>query len=68
MQTFQNSATVRDTNNQIMPGTSPAWQSRNPNVATVSQNGLITAVAPGTAVVVAISGGVQAACVVTVTP
>lgn len=67
MQTFQNSATVRDVNNQIMPGTTPAWSSRNPNVATVSPQGLITAVAAGTAVIVASIGGVQASCTVTVT-
>lgn len=67
MQTFQNSATVRDTNNQIIPGTTVQWASRNPNVATVSPAGLISAVAPGTAVVVASIGGVQASCVVTVT-
>lgn len=67
MQTFQNTATVRDSNNQIIPGAAVTWSSRNPGVASVSATGLITAVSAGTAVIVAQSGGVQASCVVTVT-
>lgn len=67
MQTFQNNATVRDSNNQIIPNSLVSWASRNPEVVTVSNTGLITAVSPGTAVIVASSGGAQSACVVTVT-
>jgi uncharacterized protein YjdB len=67
MQTFQNTTTVRDSNNQIIPNALVSWESRNTAVATVSSTGLITAVSPGTAVIVASSGGAQSACVVTVT-
>lgn len=67
MQTFQNMTTVRDSNNQIIPNPLVSWESRNTAVATVSSTGLITAVSPGTAVIVASSGGAQSACVVTVT-
>jgi uncharacterized protein YjdB len=67
MQTFQNSATVRDSNSQIIPGVQVTWQSRNTAVATVSTTGLITAVGPGTTIIVASAGGVQSGCLVTVT-
>jgi uncharacterized protein YjdB len=67
MQTFQNSATVRDSNTQIIPSVQVNWQSRNTSVATVSTTGLITAVGPGSTIIVASAGGVQAGCLVTVT-
>ena len=67
MQTFQNTATVRDSNNQIIPNTAVTWTSTNSAIATVNNTGLITAVAPGSAVIVASAGGAQAACLVTVT-
>ncbi len=43
-----------------------AWNSSNSSCATVSQDGLITAIAPGTATVTASCGGFSAACQVTV--
>ena len=44
------------------------WTSSNPSAATVNQNGVVTAVAPGTAVitVTTVDGGFTATCTVTV--
>ncbi len=42
------------------------WESSDPAVATVDQDGNVTAVGPGTAVISATAGGVRAECVVTV--
>lgn len=42
------------------------WKSDNINVATVSENGLVTAISAGTAIITAICGDVSAECVVTV--
>ncbi len=42
------SAEVRDQNNVVVTGKSVTWASSSPAVATVSTDGLITAVAPGT--------------------
>jgi len=44
------------------------WASGNPGIATVDQNGRVTAVAQGHAVIVARAGGISAACAVTVNP
>ena len=43
------------------------WTSSDPSVATVDANGLVTAVAPGTATITATADGVSATCTVTVT-
>ena len=48
--------------------TAATWISRNPNIATVSADGLITAVAVGETDVMAIIDNVYAVCHVTVTP
>lgn len=42
------------------------WSSLKPSVATVDQNGVVTPVAKGTAIIVAAAGGVEAECAVTV--
>jgi len=42
------------------------WSSSNPSVATVDENGLVTAVAAGTANIYAVADGVTATCTVTV--
>ena len=44
-----------------------SWWSSNANAATVDQNGLVTAVGPGTAIITAAAGGQTATCTVTVT-
>ncbi|MBU6152003.1 MAG: Ig-like domain-containing protein, partial [Chloroflexi bacterium] len=46
----------------------PTWSSLSPSVATVSNAGVVTAVASGTAVVVASAQGVQGTTTVTVLP
>lgn len=43
------------------------WSSSNPSVATVSDNGLVTAIAGGSATITAKAGDKQASCTVTVT-
>jgi len=47
--------------------TTVVWESSNEAVATVSSNGKVTAVAPGSAIIKATAGSVFAACDVTVT-
>ena len=44
----------------------PTWSSSNPNVATVSDKGVVTAVKAGTATITATCGGKKATCEVTV--
>jgi serine/threonine protein kinase len=51
-----------------LPGTAITWASTNSDVATVDENGLVTAVAPGTAIITATMGTVSATGAVTVTP
>jgi len=43
------------------------WTSLDPKVATIDENGVVTAVGPGTTTVVAEVGGVRAECIVRVT-
>lgn len=52
----------------VPAGTDVTWQSSNDTIATVSQNGTVSAVAPGNAIVTATAGGVSASCAVTVSP
>jgi hypothetical protein len=59
---------VADTNGKKVSAPSVAWTSASPAVATVSQAGVVTGVAAGTAKITATSGGVSASAVVTVTP
>jgi hypothetical protein len=64
--TVQLSATVRDFHNDVIPNAVVTWTSAPASVATVSSTGLVTGVAPGTAVVTASSGGTFAADTITV--
>ena len=55
----------------ILPEGSTAsvvWQSSNPNVATVTEKGLVQAVTPGTSVITATAGGRHVSCIVSVLP
>ena len=50
------SAEVRDQNNQILENEEVTWSSSDPNVATISPAGLVTAVTNGTATITATAG------------
>src|SRR5262245_58807772 len=65
-ETVQLSATVRDFHNQVIPNAVVTWTSAPASIAVVSSTGLVTAVAPGMAVVTASSGGAFAADTITV--
>ena len=54
-QTTQATATTRDASNNVLTGRSVAWSSSNTAVATVSASGLVTAVAVGSADIIATS-------------
>ena len=64
--TIQLSATARDFHDNVIPGAVFTWSSAPTFVATVSSTGLVTGMAPGTAVVTATSGGAFAADTITV--
>ena len=65
-QTVQLSASVLDQNGQPVSGAVVTWLSNNTNVATVSSQGLVTAVGNGTATITARSGSVSQNASVTV--
>ena len=64
-ETVQLTATVLDQNGQTMTGASLSWTSNDASVASV-ENGLVTAVANGTATVTAASGNASGTASVTV--
>jgi uncharacterized protein YjdB len=64
----QLTATTLDANGNLLTGRAITWQSGTPGVATVSGSGLVQAVAPGTASIIATSEGVTGSALVTVTP
>ncbi|HJR63395.1 MAG TPA: Ig-like domain-containing protein [Gemmatimonadaceae bacterium] len=66
--TTQLTATVRNTQGEVMTGQAVTWSSSNSNVATVSTSGLVTGVASGTATITATSGGRSGTSAITVTP
>jgi uncharacterized protein YjdB len=65
-QTKQMSASITDTQGSILVGLTPSWSSSKMSVATVSTDGLITAVASGTTTITVTSGGVMGTATVTV--
>jgi trimeric autotransporter adhesin len=65
-ETVQLTATPRDANNEALPGRAVAWASVDPGVATVSTDGLVTAVAPGTTTITATSEGQTGTAQITV--
>ncbi len=66
--TSQLSATARDSKGAVLSGRTISWTSGNSAVATVSSNGLVTAVATGTTTVSATSEGKSAQATITVDP
>jgi len=64
--TVQLAATIRDFHNQVIPNAVVTWTSAPASIAAVSTTGLVTGVAPGTAVITASSGGAFAADTITV--
>lgn len=64
--TTQLTAQTRDANNNLLSGRAVAWTSSNTAVATVSSNGLVTAVAAGTSQVTATSEGKAGTAAITV--
>jgi alpha-tubulin suppressor-like RCC1 family protein len=65
--TVQLAAEVRDANGALVPGVMFSWSSLDAGVATVSASGVVTAVANGTALIVAaVPGGVADTATVTV--
>lgn len=65
--TTQATATLRDANGATLTGRSVQWSTSNSAVASVNQNGLVTAVTAGTATISATSEGRSGNATVTVT-
>lgn len=65
-QTTQATTDMRDASNNILTGRPVVWTSSNSGVATVSTTGVVTAVAPGTANIIASSGGKSGQAQITV--
>jgi uncharacterized protein YjdB len=66
--TIQLLTTVTDGTSGVMASSTVTWASDNQSIARVSTTGLVTPVAPGTAVIRATSGGTSGTSSVTVTP
>ena len=65
--TVQVTATPRDNQGQIVSGKTVSWSSNNPTIASVSTNGLVTAIAVGSTSITADVDGVSRSLSVTVT-
>jgi alpha-tubulin suppressor-like RCC1 family protein len=66
--TQQMAAEGRDADNGVVSGVTWFWASSNHTVATVSQTGLVTAVAAGSATITAVGKGMPGSATLTVTP
>lgn len=65
--TVQLSATMRDANNNVLTGRVVTWASPNSGIASVSSNGLVTAMGAGTVQITATSEGKTGSASVTAT-
>ena len=65
--TTQLGATARDASGTVITDRTPLWSSSNSAVATVSQQGLVTGMSPGTTTIVAALDGRTGSATVTVT-
>ena len=63
-QTAQATVVLRDASGNVLSGRTVTWSSPEPSLATVSSSGLVTAVASGSATIVATSEGVTGAATV----
>jgi len=54
-ETTQGTAVTRDANNNVLQGRATTWASSNPQIATVSNLGVVTAISPGSATITATS-------------
>ena len=59
-------STTRDVNSNLLTGRLTTWLSSDPNIATVSATGVVTAIAKGTATITGTSEGISATTAVTV--
>jgi uncharacterized protein YjdB len=66
-QTLQLTATPRDAGGNVLTGRTISWASSNANVATVTPNGLVVAVAGGQTTITASAEGRSATALITVT-
>lgn len=66
-ESFQLSAQTRDAGGNVLTGRPISWSSNNEGVATVSALGLVTALAPGGAIITATSEGRSSPASITVT-
>jgi serine/threonine-protein kinase len=64
----QLSAHRKSADGRTLPGTEVSWASTEPDVASVSEEGLVTALAPGTAVITCAAEAASATATITVTP
>ena len=64
--TQQLAAILKDANGNVLTGQSIAWSTSDATKATVSQSGLVTAVAVGSATIIATSGGKTGTAAITV--
>ena len=65
-QTFQLTATTLDANGNVITGCAVAWSTSNAAVATVSESGLVAAVAVGSAIITATCEGKSGTATITV--
>jgi hypothetical protein len=65
-QTTQATAVARDANNNVLTGRTIAWSSTNPQTASVSANGLVTALAAGSTTITATAEGKSGSAQLTV--
>lgn len=67
-ESLQLTAVVQDTRGDTVAGRALKWSTERPAIATVSDTGMLTAIAPGEVVITAACEGQTGACQITVTP
>ena len=67
-QTSQATAVLRDAAGNVLSGRTIAWSTAEPSLATVTSSGLVTALAAGSATIVATSEGVTGSATVVIAP